>query len=440
MSRRSEVVITGLEALTPIGNDIKTTWKSALEGRSGISYIPYVSPNSQVLYAGSVVDFDIKDYTNTKDIRDWGRSTRLAIAAGGATLKNARLLDDQNRLTGIESSYSIGCIIGSGGADATHLLDAEHERLASRRGVKPSTTLSFGLEKPPGAVAKFFGLNGHTSLVAAACASTGVALYLAERLIRSGDMDAMLVIGVEGVQDINSDGSMRYPVIVQSYESLHALSTSIYQHPSEASRPFDHRRDGFVSSEGAIGLLLENPTHARNRGVTPLAKIRTVTTNNASGDTNPEVGVMSETFRITLEASGLSLKDIDLIIPHATSTFIGDVAEKAALLAVFGEDILKIPMCAIKSLVGHLLGASGGMGLLAAVEAIRTGWIPPTINFEYTEDMPEKLIEKAGLTKNLANSQLWLPNIAKQTRVRYALSNTFGFAGHNAVTAVSAIN
>lgn len=441
MSSNKEVFITAAGALTPLGNDVDITWTNALHGKSGVLDTPFVSPDSKILYSGAVRDFDIGSLLTTreqrKEKRDWGRSTRLAIGAASEALRSARFLNDQNRLIDI-NPYAIGCIVGSGGGDAVGVIDAERQR-TTLGAIKPSTTKAFGLEKPPGAVAKFYGIKGHTSLVAAACASTGEALYLAESLIRSGEMNAVLVIGVDGVQDLNENGSLRYPVMVQSYEYLDALSTTRHEYPSQVSRPFDRRRDGFVPSEGALGFVLETADHARAREIKPLARIRTVTTNNASGDTDPDVEVMGDTFEMALVKAGLTPDDLDLIIPHATSTPKGDIAEKAAMTMILGRRVLEIPMCPIKSMTGHLLGASGGMGALIAVKAILTGWIPPTLNFEYTEDMPKQLREQARLTEDLANSQLWLPNRATQRRVKNVLSNTFGFAGHNAVSIICAV-
>ncbi len=437
MNLGKEVVITGMGALTPLGNDVETTWNNALAGLSGVTDAPKISDNSKVLYSGSVRGFDIKTLLKSqeerKEIRDWGICTRLAIGAASEALNNAGLLNSEHMLDGVDS-YSIGCIVGSGGGDTPHIIDAERERTGLLGRIKPSTTKALGLEKPPGAVAKFFGLNGHSSLIAAACASSGEALYLAESLIKSGKMDIMLVIGAEGTHDLNEDGSLRYPLWVELYEGLGALSTWKYSNPTQASRPFDYQRDGFVPAEGAIGLVLESKEHALDRKIKPLAKITTVTTNNASGSTEPDVVVMAATFRKALKEVGLYSKDIDLIIPHATSTPLGDISEKAAILMAFGETTRHILMCAIKSLTGHMLGASGGMGALIAVKAIQEGKTPPTLNYKGSEDMSTDMRAAAGLTEKLANSQLWLPNKIISDYNDTILNSTFGFGGHNAVS------
>lgn len=295
-----------------------------------------------------------------------------------------------------------------------------------------------GLEKPPGAVAKIFRLRGASATIAAACASSGEALLIAESLIKAGKASRILVIGVEGVMDTNKDGTMRFPVIVEMYESVKALSTSEHAHPSLASRPFDYRRDGFIPSEGAVALFLENIQDALNRGVKPLAKISTMSTNNASGDTNPDELVMHRNFELALDDAEIGIDEIDFAVPHATSTPEGDRAEKAALAALLWKRLSKVPMSAIKSMTGHMLGAAGAMGALISVLAIRDGYIPPTLNFDHTEDMeitPER--EQLNLTEKEVNVPLYLPRRALQRKVRKVVSNSFGFAGHNAVTIIS---
>lgn len=446
---RIEVGITGIGALTPLGNDVETTWASALEGRSGISdipsispEIPFISPWSEIKYLGMVKGFDVRPilalYDQQKELRDLGRTAQLAIGVGLEALTNARLLSE-GRLPN-EISFDIGCLVGSGGADSPNMLEAEAQRVnPNLHQVKPSTTKRFGLEKTPGSVAKTFNLRGPSGLIAAACASSGEALIMAESLIKAGKASAILVIGTEGVLDLKPDGSMKFPVIVESYESMAALSTHIYDHPSKASRPFDYRRDGFLASEGAIGLVLEDVQHAYKRGVKPLATITTMSTNNASGDTNPDELVMYENFRLALKAAGIEETEIDLVIPHATSTSLGDISEKGALTKLFRDRIGQIPMDAIKSMTGHMLGGAGAMGILIAVKAITKGYIPPTLNFSYTEEIPESLRKKLGLSEKQANTQLWLPQTALQRRVTHVLNNSFGFAGHNAVSIVSSL-
>jgi 3-oxoacyl-[acyl-carrier-protein] synthase II len=402
------VVVTGMGAVTPLGNDVETFWRRLVAGESGVRTIQGFDPSrvdSRV--AGEVVDFDPSAVLDRKDVRRNDRYTQLMLVAGREAMASAGLperLDDA-------MSERAGAIIGSGIGGSTTMMD-QFGTLATRGPDRlspffiPMIIANIGT----GQAAITFNLRGPNWAPVSACATAGHSIGEATETIIRGDADLMLAGGAEA------------PVteaFVGAFAAMRALSTR-NDNPAGASRPFDEGRDGFVIAEGGAVLVLEELEHARRRGAPILAEVAGYgATADASHITLPAEGGAggARAARRALEKAGMAPSEIDHINAHATSTPEGDPAELAGFRAVFGEHAPKISITATKSSIGHTLGAAGGIGAVATICAMRDGCVPPTINLED----PSPAVGDLDCT----------PREARRREVRTALVNAFGFGGQN---------
>ncbi|MCF8131888.1 MAG: beta-ketoacyl-ACP synthase II [Cyanobacteriota bacterium] len=402
-SRR--VVITGLGAITPIGNTVAAYWAGLCQGISGGAPITLFDASAHSCrFAAEVKGFDPGEHLDAKEARRWDRFSQFGVVAAKEALAHSGLvIDDGNR-------ERVGVIIGSGvGGLLTMETQAEvlHSRGPGR--VSPFTVPMMIPNMATGLAAIALGAQGPSSAVATACAAGSNAIGDAFRLIQLGHADAMVCGGAE---------SAITPMGVAGFASAKALSFR-NDDPAAASRPFDADRDGFVIGEGAGILVLESLEHARARGAEILGEIIGYgTTCDAHHITAPIPGGLGGARAITLALrdARIAPEAVDYINAHGTSTPANDSNETAAIKTALGERARQIPVSSTKSMTGHLLGGSGGIEAVAAVLAIRHGVVPPTINYA---------------TPDPACDLDVVPNEARQQTIGCVLSNSFGFGGHN---------
>lgn len=404
MKRR--VVVTGLGAITPVGNDVASFWDAILSGQSGIGMIDRFDVSEYpTRIAGLVKNFNPEQYIDKKDVRRFDRFAQYAIVATHQAVKEANLVITP------ENSERIGVYIGSGiGGISTTL---ENYRVLLERGpkrVSPFLVPMMISNMASGQVSIDFGLRGPNSSPISACATGTHAIGDAFKIIQRGDADAMICGGAEAaIVDLSLAG----------FSSMKALSTR-NDDPQRASRPFEANRDGFVMGEGAGILILESLEFALARGAKILAEIVGY---GMSGDAYhitapaPEGNGAMRAMRQALHDAELQPEQIDYINAHGTSTDFNDKFETMAVKNLFGAYAYQIPMSSIKSMIGHLLGAAGGVEAVATVKTLLHDVMPPTINYE-TPD-PECDLD-------------YIPNTARHGVVHTAMSNSFGFGGHNA--------
>jgi 3-oxoacyl-[acyl-carrier-protein] synthase II len=410
MSRR--VVITGTGLLTAVGKDVQSSWASLLEGRSGIGPITsFDASESPVRFAGEVRDFDAGEYIDRKEAKRTDRYAQLAIAAAVQAMRAAGLDERPEQV----DPETFGVIIGSGiGGIAT--FEEQHARYMEKGPgrVSPFFVPMFIADIASGLVSIRYGAKGPNYATVSACASGAHAIGNAMQLIRSGDADVMLAGGAEA----SVTG-----MTVAGFAAMKALSER-NDSPETASRPFDATRDGFVLGEGAGVLVLEELEHARARGATILAELAGYgQTADAYHITAPATGGEGavRAMRLALRSAGAASEDVDYINAHGTSTPANDVNETAAIKATLGERAREIIVGSTKSMTGHTLGAAGGVEAVISSLVCRNGIIPPTIN--YSEPDPE-----CDLNYGTEG--------AVERPVALALSNSFGFGGHNVSLAI----
>ena len=404
MKRR--VVVTGLGLVTPIGNDVPTTWRALMNGESGADYIKkFDAEKYSAKFACEVKDFDPLSFLDKKEARRMGAFTHFALAASDEAVKHSGLvIDDSN-------SEMVGTYISSGIGDFW-AIEREHEKLlkSGPDRVSPFFIVSAIVNLASGNVSIRHGAKGPNSATATACSAGAHAIGDSFRLIERGDADAMICGGAE---------SAITPMSVAGFASMRALSTR-NDDPKHASRPFDLTRDGFVIGEGAGLMVLEELEFAKSRGANILAEIVGY---GMSGDafhvTMPdETG--SGAIRVmerALKDAGIKPKEIGYINAHGTSTPYNDKFETLAIKKVFGENAYNIPVSSTKSMTGHALGAAGGLEAVFSVMAMTENKLPPTINYEFPD--PDCDLD-------------YIPNTARDAEVEYVLSNNFGFGGTNA--------
>jgi 3-oxoacyl-[acyl-carrier-protein] synthase II len=412
MTRR-RVVITGLGTLNPLGLDVKTTWHALLAGKSGIAPITLIDTVPfKVKFGGEVKDFQPDNYLEKKTARHLDRFAQLALVASLQAVKDSGL--DLAR----EDPYRCGAIIGSG-IGGLNEWEEQHARfLQGGPGkISPFVIPKMIANAAAGNVSIHFGLCGPNTAVSTACASAAHALGDAFRAIQYDQADVMLSGGSEAT--ITNMG-------LGGFISARALSQR-NDDPKAASRPFDKDRDGFVLAEGAGILILEDLEHARRRGAPVYAELLGVgSTADAHHITAPHpcgAGAV-RAMQAALRDARLAPQDIDHVNAHGTSTPLGDEAETKAIKDVFGEHARRLMVNSTKSMTGHTLGASGGIELIATALALRHGVLHPTINYR---------------TPDPACDLDYVPNTAREVRVRRAISNSFGFGGHNCCLVVSAL-
>ncbi|MGY2778320.1 3-oxoacyl-[acyl-carrier-protein] synthase II [Thermostichus sp. MS-CIW-23] len=405
------VVITGLGAVTPIGNSPAEFWQSLLAGRSGIGPITHFDASRHdCRIAGEVKGFDPLDYLDRKDVKRTDRFVHLAMAATRQALEDADF-----RITALNAEQ-VGVILGTG-IGGIRVLE-EQQTIYLQKGpdrCSPFMVPMMIANMAAGHLAIHFGAKGPNSCTVTACASGSNAIGDAFRLIQRGEVQVAITGGTEAAVT---------PLSMAGFSAMKALSTR-NDAPEQACRPFDRDRDGFVMGEGAGILLLEALEHARARGAKIYAEmVGYGLTCDAHHMTNPAPGGegAARAMRLALKDAGLQPGDVQHINAHATSTPVGDIAEVQAIKSVFGEHAPRLAISATKSMTGHLLGGAGGIATVATALAIHHGWVPPTLNL----DNPDPECE--GLD--------FVPHKGRQMAVEAALVNAFGFGGHNVTLAL----
>jgi 3-oxoacyl-[acyl-carrier-protein] synthase II len=405
----TRVVITGMGALSALGNDVATTWEGLVAGRSGVRTITRFDParvDSKI--AGEVRDFDPSGVLDRKEIRRTDRYIQFGLVAARQALDQAGL---PGRMEG-ELAERTGVIMGSGLGGVSTLFD--NVLLMGERGpdrISPFFIPMGIVNVGAGQVAIAFGPTGPNFATVSACATGAHAIGEAWETIRRGDADVMLAGGSEAAI---------HEAVVGGFASMKALSTR-NDDPEAASRPFDEGRDGFVIGEGAGMLVLEALEHAVARGAEPLAELVGYgATADASHITLPAPGGIGavRASRRALQKAGLEPSEVDHVNAHATSTPEGDRAELQAIRTIFGDGAGKVAVSANKSMLGHTLGAAGALESIACIQALRTGTVPPTRNLVNADP--------AGAGLDLT------PGRATHRELRVALNNSFGFGGQNA--------
>jgi 3-oxoacyl-[acyl-carrier-protein] synthase II len=404
MSRR-RVVITGLGAITPIGNDIRTYWQALLAGRSGIAPITqFDTSDYKVRFAGEIKNYEPEKVIPPKDCRRMDRFAQFAVVAAVEAVADSGL-DLPNM-----DPFRCGVIIGSGIGGLNEFEEGHTTYMTKGPGrLSPFVIPKMIANAASGLVSIRFGLMGQNSAVATACASAANAAADAMRAIQYGYADVMLTGGAEaGIAPMGLGG----------FASAKALSTR-NDAPEKASRPFDKDRDGFVMGEGAGVVVLEELEHAKKRGAKIYAELLGAgSTADAYHITapHPEGLGAQKAMEFALKDAGVNTTDVQYVNAHGTSTEMGDAIETIAIKKAFGDHAKKLMVSSTKSMIGHLLGASGGAALTACCLTLKHGVVHPTINYD---------------TPDPACDLDYVPNQAREARVRVAVSNSFGFGGHN---------
>lgn len=400
------VVLTGFGAVTPLGIGKDVFWDALLEGKSGVGYITrFDASEHDTKIAAEVKNFDPTAFMEKKEAKRMDLFAQYAVAGTKMALDDAGI--DLSKI----NTERAGAIIGSGIGGIT-TLEAEKEKLDEKGPgrISPLFIPMMIANMAAGQVSMTFGLKGSSMTITTACASATHAIGEAFRMIKSGYLDIAVSGGTE---------SSITPLSMAGFISMKALSTR-NEEPAKASRPFDKNRDGFVMGEGSGIVILEELEHALKRGARIYAEVVGYgSTSDAFHITQPDpeaTGAM-RAMALALEEGAASSCDIDYINAHGTSTYFNDKLETLAIKRLFGEYAKNINISSTKSMTGHLLGAAGGVEAIATAMAIYTGVIPPTINYE-TND------EECDLD--------YTPNNAVKRSVRYGLSNSLGFGGHNA--------
>ncbi|MEJ9307122.1 beta-ketoacyl-ACP synthase II [Priestia megaterium] len=400
------VVITGMGVVSPIGNNIRTFWNNLIKGESGISSIDtFDITDHKAKIAGIVRDFDADKVLGKKETRRLDRFSQFALAAAEQAWEDSKL--DLNHI----DPERLGVYVGSGiGGIETLIENIDALRQKGPRRVSPTLVPGMISNAAAAQISIKWNAMGPSMSPVSACAIGNTAIGEAFRLIRSGEVDAVFAGGTEAaITDLS----------VASFGNATALSTR-NDDPTQASRPFDEDRDGFVMSEGAGILILESLSHALSRGANIHAEVIGY---GASSDahhmvaTHPEGKGAYLAMKAALKNANISLEEIDVISAHATSTKVGDISETKAIKELFGQQAYQIPITANKSMVGHMLGAAGGVEAIALAMSLKEGIVPPTINLEN----PDPLCDLD-----------YVPAIARQVKINTGLSNSFGFGGHNA--------
>lgn len=400
------VVVTGLGVVTSLGLNVPDFWQSLLQGKSGVSQITrFAVDSSAVKIASLIQDLDVTTYIAQKQIRRMSRFAQLALIAATEAINDAKLKITEQLAT--ETGVLLGC--GIGGMDDmeqnTHII--EHN---GPHDVSPFLIVKMTPNMASYAISKHYGLHGYNNTVATGCAAGTQAIGDAAQIIRHGRAKVMITGGTEAAL---------CPTVLAGFTNMKAVSTN-NNNPQKASRPFDKDRDGFVAGEGSGILVLEALSHARARGARILAELIGY---GATADAyhfiapDPSSRSAARAMQLAIEDAELEPKDIDYINAHGTSTPLGDAAETNGIKQVLGEHAYQIPVNSTKSMVGHLLGAAGGVEAVATIKSLMTGWLHPTINLD-TPD-PDCDLD-------------YVPHVPRQQPIAVALSNSFGLGGQNA--------
>lgn len=408
------VVITGMGVISPLGDGLDQYWKALMDGRSGIAPVRrFDAAKFDCRFGGECAGFDPEHYIERKQVKRLDRFAQFGLAAAMLAAKDSSIDFEK------EVPERLGVIIGSG-IGGLQELEEQHIRLLEKGPSKVSafTIPKLMLNAAAGNVSIQFGAKGPNTAVATACASATNAMADALATIRRDEADIMFTGGSEAAL---------CPLGLSAFCAMHALSTR-NDAPEKASRPFEKNRDGFVMGEGAGIVIFEELEHAKKRGARIYAEVLgTGTTGDAGHITQPgEDGEgAARAMRTAIAAAQLNPEQIQYVNAHGTSTPLGDIAETRAIKRVFGDFARKLAISSTKSATGHLLGASGGIEVIATVMAIYAGIAPPTLNLD--EPDPECDLD-------------YIPLTAREMRINYAMSNSFGFGGHNACIVVSRFN
>ena len=403
----NRVVVTGMGVISPVGLDLNTTWESLIAGRSGVDYITrFDTEGFDTRFAAELKRFEPTDYIGRKEARRMDRFTQMAVVASMEAVEHAALQIDPT------NQDDIGVLVGSGIGGLLTL--SEQISVLKEKGpdrVSPFLVPMMITDMASGQISILLGARGPNFCPTSACSSGSDAIGTAYEIIKRGDAIAMLAGGSEAVIT---------PIGVAGFNANRAISTR-NDAPQQASRPFDSERDGFVLGEGAAVLVLEDLSFAQERGAQILAEVIGY---GASSDafhiTQPsEDGEGAvRAMKMAIKKAGLAPDEVDYINAHGTSTPLNDRVETVAIKAVFGDHAYKVPISSTKSMTGHLVGAAGAIEAAICIMTIQHGIIPPTINL--TNPDPDCDLD-------------YVPNVARRARVNTALSNSFGFGGHNSV-------
>lgn len=405
---RKRVVVTGLGAITPLGNDVQATWEGLLSGRSGVDWISTFDPEDlDVHIAAEIKDFDLEERFGRRRARRSGRFALLALEAAHQAVEDSEFGFGAD---GIDRER-VGVVIGTGIGGVLALLENyDVYRTRGPRRVSPFMVPSLMSNAASALVAIDYDLKGANFAISSACATGSHAIGEAAAMIRRGDADAVVCGGSE---------SATHPLSIAAFANMGAVSTRNGE-PQRASRPFDAERDGFVLGEGAGVLILESLEHAEERG----AQIRGELIGYAGTCDAFHIAAPEESGDGAARAMALALRDagvtpdeVDYINAHGTSTPLNDGIETRAIRSVFGDHADRLAVSSTKSMTGHLMGAAGAVEAMACIRSLETGWVPPTINYENPD--PECDLD-------------YVPNEARELEPRIVLSNSFGFGGHNA--------
>ena len=403
---RRRVVITGMGTITPLGHTVDDTWAGLVAGRSGIGWLTSINNEGYpVKVVGEVKDFDPQPFMDRKDARRMARFSQLAVTAAQEATAAAGLEP------GAVDPERVGVLLGNGIGGLPNTEQAMRT-IVEKGGMRIDPF--FMLKMLPNMAASHLSMRhqakGYSSTISTACAASTQAMGEAARVIRRGDADIMFAGGTEaGTSELG----------MAAFAVMKVLSTRD-DDPTKASRPFDAKRDGFVSSEGAGIFIFEGLDHAQARGATVLAEVIGVA---ATADAYHMVAPCADgegaarCMRLALEDAGISPEEVDYVNAHGTSTQLNDASETVAIKAALGEHAYRVPISSTKSMIGHALGASGALESIACVKTLQTGIIHPTINYEYPD--PDCDLD-------------YVPEGARKADVKVVLKNSFGFGGQNA--------
>ena len=412
---RTRVVVTGMGAITPVGNNPAETWASLVAGRSGANRMSIVDASDYPCQINcELKGFDPLDFIPRKKARQMPLAAQIALIASDQAVADAGLdleTIDHNRA---------GVIIGTAAGNAVEETESALQQLGTGSGrIGPFQVLRFALNMPAFHISLSYGFRGYNSTVCTACAAGTQAIGEAAKAIQRGEADLMIAGGTD------------YPysaATVAGFTSMRAMSTSFNDDPTRAMRPFDADREGFIFGVGGAILVLERLEHAQARGVPILAEVLGASTSNDAYHLiapDPEGRGAALAIRRSLEDAGVNIADIDYINAHGTSTPLGDAAETRAIKSAFGERAYDIPISSTKSMTGHMFGATGAVEAIACIMTLNEGVIHPTINYETPDP----------------NCDLdYVPNVARAAEVNIALSNSFGLGGQNACLVLGRMN
>src|SRR5437588_5621961 len=405
------VAVTGLGAVTPLGNDARSTWQAAVAGESGIDWISaFDASELPVRVAAEVKDFDPTQVASPKEVRKLERNVLLSLGAGREAMGDAGLNGFDPMRVGVVFGTAIGGVNGI----------LEQEDIRRDRGpdrVSPNFLPNVLVDSASGQLAISLGIKGLNYAIVSACATGSHAIGEGAEVIKRGDADAILAGGA---------AACMHPLILAGFTAMRGLAGE-NEDPPRASRPFDATRAGFVMGEGACVLVLEELEVAKARGATVYAEVLGYGASNDAhhmAQPEPEATGVAEMMRAALESAKVEPERVDYINAHGTSTALGELAETRAIKAVFGDHAHRLAVSSTKSMMGHCFGAAGAIEAMMCVLAIHERVIPPTINYEHPD--PECDLD-------------YVPNEAREAKVDVALSNAMGLGGHNGCVLVGRV-